>query len=86
MDKISIVQKSTDRSISDLTKFIKGTLTTHDTVITSLKDGQASMDNRMVTVTDNVQMQMETINQSLLTLQQILIQLVGVPGAAVLNY
>jgi len=55
MDNISTVQKSTDTSISDLTNFIKGALTTQEKVITSLKDSQVSMDNRMATVTDNVQ-------------------------------
>jgi len=63
MDKISTVQKSTDTSISDLTNFIKGDLTTQDKVITRLKDGQASMDNRMATVKDNVQRQMDMMNQ-----------------------
>ena len=63
MDKISKDQKSTDTSISDLTNFIKGALTTQYKVITSLKDGQASMDNRMATVKDNVQKQMDMMNQ-----------------------
>jgi len=62
MVKNSTVQKSTDISITDLTDFIKSSLITQDKVINSLKDGQVSMDNQMVTVTDNVQKQMDTTN------------------------
>ena len=61
-------------------------LTTQDKFVTSLKDGQVSIDNRMATVTDNVQRQMDTINKLLSTLQQTLLQLVGAPAAAVLNH
>jgi len=86
MDKILTVQKSTDTFISDLTNFIKGALTTQEKVTTSLKEGQISMDNRMATVTDNAKRQMDTMNQLLSTLQQTLLQLVGVPATAVINY
>ena len=86
MNKISTVQKPTDTSISDLTNVIKGAFTTQDKAITSLKDGQVSMDNRMATVTDNAQSQMDTMNQLLSTLHQTLLQLVRVPAAAVLNH
>jgi len=55
LGKISTFQKSTDTSIDSLTTFIKNSLTTQDKVITSLATGQASMDKRMETVTDNVQ-------------------------------
>ena len=80
------VQKSTDTSISDLTNLIKGVLTTQDKVLTSLKYGQVSTDNRMATVMDNVQSQMDTMNQLISTLQQTLLQLVSAPAAAVLNH
>lgn len=55
MAKISTVQKPTDTFINDLTDVIKSLLITQDKVINSFKDGQVSMDNRMATVTDNVQ-------------------------------
>ena len=54
IEKISEIQKTTDSSIEELSLFIKGTLTKHDAVIKSLKDGQLSMHRRMTTVTDNV--------------------------------
>jgi len=54
---------------------------TQNKVITSLKTGQESMDLRMATVTDNVQRQMDTMNQSLMALQQTMLRLSGVPEA-----
>ena len=77
LGKISSLQKSTDTSIDSLTNFIRDSLTTQDKVITSLANGQASMDKRMETVTDNVQRQMDTMNKSLLALQKTFLCLAG---------
>ena len=77
LGKISTLQKSTDTFIDSLTTFIRDSLTTQDKVITSLANGQAFMDKRMETVTDNVQRQMDTMNTSLLGLQQTLMRMVG---------
>lgn len=62
-----------------------GTLTAHDAVITSLKDGQESMDIRMTTVTDKVQKQMDAMNTLFVNLQNTLLRLVGVPEADIVN-
>lgn len=78
LDKISSLQKSADTSIGTLSTFIKGTLASQDAVITSLKNGQESMDNRMTTVTDNFKKQMDAMYQSLVNLQHTLLSLVGV--------
>jgi len=78
-DKIATLQKSTYTLTRDLTKFIKGTLTVQDSVITSLKRGQESMDNRMTTVTNTVQQQMDEMHLSLVNLQKTLLHVVGVP-------
>jgi len=80
-EKILTLQQSTDTSIDSLTTFIKSALTTQDKVITSLKMGQESRDLRMMIVTDNVQRQMDTMNQSLMALQQTVLPLVGVQNA-----
>jgi len=85
LGKISTLQKSTDTSIDSLTTFIKNFLTTQDKVITSLATGQASMDKRMETVTDNVQRQMDKMNQSLLGLQQTLLFMVGASALDINN-
>ena len=77
LGKISSLQKSTDTSIDSLTIFIRDSLITQDKVITSLAQGQASMDKRMETVTDNVQRQMDTMNNALLDLQKTFLRLAG---------
>jgi len=81
LEKISTLQQSTDISIDSLTTFIKSVLMTQYKIMTSLKTGQESMDLRMVTVTDNIQQQMDTMHQSLMALQQTMLHLAGVPEA-----
>lgn len=54
-------------------------------MITSLKNGQESMDRRTTTVTDNVQKQMDAMNQSLVNLQHNLLYLAGVPESNLSN-
>jgi len=81
LNKISKLQQSTDTSIYSLTTLITRALTTQDKVITSLKTGQESMDLRMAAVTDNIKRQMNTMNQSLMNLQQTMLRLAGVPEA-----
>jgi len=65
--------------------FIKGTLTAQDSVITNLKRGQESMDNRMTTVTDNIQQQMDVMNLSLVNLQKTLLHMVGIPNLGLIS-
>ena len=83
LGKISTLQKTTDTSIDTLTTFIRDSLTTQDKVITSLANGQASMDKRMETVTDNVQRQLDSMNTSLIGLQQTILHMVGAKAANV---
>jgi len=78
LDKISTLQQSTETSIDSLITFIKSALMTQDKIMTSLKTGKESIDLRMATVTDNVQRHMDTMNQSLMNLQQTMLHLASV--------
>ena len=85
LEKIATVQLSTEKSVGELTTFINGTLTAQDGLFKILKQGQVSLDERMTTVTDTVQKQMNTMNTTLATLQNTMLRLAGVPESDIVN-